>query len=60
MKIYGNTESRTRCKEDSWEATNNDTEGCDQEGTSAHSGRTDFGLRIIKMDGNAEGYAKET
>ena len=28
MKTYGNIESRVRRKEDPWEATNNDAEGC--------------------------------
>ena len=40
VKTYSSTESRARCKEDSWEATDGNAEGCNQEGTSAHSGQT--------------------
>ena len=40
VKTYGNAESRAGYKEDSWEATNGDAEGCNQEGTSARSGHT--------------------
>ena len=40
MKTYDNTESSVGHKEDSWEATDNDVEGCNQEGTSAHNGQT--------------------
>ena len=40
VKTYNNTESRARLKEDSWEATDDSTEGCNQEGTSTSSGQT--------------------
>ena len=40
MKRYKNTESRPGCKEHSWEATDGDAEGCNQEGTSAYNGQT--------------------
>ena len=40
IKTYSNTESRARCKEDSWEATDNDIKGYNQEGTSICSGQT--------------------
>ena len=40
MKTYGNTESRAGRKEESWEATNDDAEGCNQEGTLARSEKT--------------------
>ena len=33
MKTYDNAESRARHEEDSWEAMNSSTEGCNQEGT---------------------------
>ena len=37
VKTYDNTESRAGHKEDSWEATDDSTEGCNQEGTSVRS-----------------------
>ena len=40
VKIYGNAESRAERKEHSWEATNGNAKGCNQEGTSARSGQT--------------------
>ena len=40
VKIYDNTESRARHEEDSWEATDDNTKGCNQEGTSARSRQT--------------------
>ena len=36
IKTYDNAE----CREDSWEVTDDDAEGCNQEGTSAHRGQT--------------------
>ena len=42
VKTYDNAESRAGRKEDSWEATNGDAKGCNQEGTSAHSRQTSF------------------
>ena len=40
MKTDDNTEIRTGHKEDSWDTTNDDTEGCNQEETSARSEQT--------------------
>ena len=40
VKTYDNAESCGRRKEDSWEATNGSTEGCNQEGTLARNGQT--------------------
>ena len=37
VKTYDNAESRAGRKEDSWEATDGSTEGCNQEGISARS-----------------------
>ena len=37
VKTYGNAESYAGHNEDSWEATDGDTEGCNQEGTSARN-----------------------
>ena len=38
VTTYDNIESSVGHKEDSWEATDNDAEGCNQEGTSARNG----------------------
>ena len=40
VKTYNNAESCARHEEDSWEATDVNTEGCNQEGTLAHSEQT--------------------
>ena len=40
VKTDGNTESRVGRKENSWDATDDNTKGCNQEETSAHSGQT--------------------
>ena len=40
MKTYDNAESRAGRKEDSWQATDDNIEGCNQEGTSTHSRQT--------------------
>ena len=40
VKTYDNAESLTVRKENSWEATDYNTEGCNQGGTSAHSEQT--------------------
>ena len=40
VKTYGNVESLTRCKKDSWEVIDSNAEGCNQEGTSAYSEQT--------------------
>ena len=40
VKTYDNAESRARHKENYWEATDGDAEGCNQEGTLARSGQT--------------------
>ena len=40
MKTYDNAKSLAGRKEDSWEATDDDTEGCNQEGTLARNGQT--------------------
>ena len=37
MKTYGNAESHVGCKKYSCEATDGDTKGCNQKGTSACS-----------------------
>ena len=37
MKTYDNTESRARNEENSWEAMDDNIEGCNQEDTSARS-----------------------
>ena len=40
VKTYNNTESHAGHEENSWEATDCDAKGCNQEGTSARSGQT--------------------
>ena len=40
MKTYDNAKSHVGHKEDSQEGTDNSTEGCNEEGTSARSGQT--------------------
>ena len=40
VKTYGNVENRVGCKEDPREVMDGDTEGCNQEGTSACSEQT--------------------
>ena len=40
VKTYDNTKSRAGHKEYSWEATDGDAKGCNQEGTSASSRQT--------------------
>ena len=37
VKTYGNVESQAGHKEDSWDATDDNAKGCNQEGISAHS-----------------------
>ena len=39
-KTYSNAKSRAKREEDSWEAMDDSTEGCNQEGTSVHSKQT--------------------
>ena len=58
VKRYENTESRPGCKEDSWEATDGDAEGCNQKGTQHTTDR--LRLRATKIDNNAKGHAEET
>ena len=40
VKTYDNAESRAGRKEDSWEVTNSDANGCNQEATLAYSRQT--------------------
>ena len=40
MKIYGSAESRAEHEEDSWDAIDDDAEGCNQEGISTRSVQT--------------------
>ena len=40
VKTYGNAESRVQHKKYSWEAMDDNTEGCNQRGTSARNGQT--------------------
>ena len=40
VKTNGNAKSRAGHKEDSWDATDGDAEGCNQEETLARSGQT--------------------
>ena len=40
VKTYGNAENDVGCKEDFWEATDGDVEGCNQDGTSARNRQT--------------------
>ena len=42
MKTYDNVESNTGLKKDSWEVTEDSTEGCNQEGTLASNEQTLF------------------
>ena len=60
VKTYDNTQSRAGYKKDSYEAMDGSTEGCNQEGTSAHSGQISvWGLwRRMTMPGLCWGNLK--
>ena len=40
VKTYDNDKCHARLKEDSWEVTDGNAEGCSQKATSVHSGQT--------------------
>ena len=59
VKTYDNTESCAKYKEDSLEATDGSTEGCNKEGYLSMQW-TNSGLRAMKTDSNTKGHVEGT